>query len=96
MRELTYVDGDGNKYKVLLPDNVSDDEAEMGIRVGPPDLSDLGLPKALEVRLNNVLFDRGLFTKRDIRRRGSELIGVWQAVLSMDIQRLQAVYEENG
>lgn len=97
MKEVTFLDGDGCKYKVSLPDEAPDEDAYKGIPIGPPDLSSLELPDALRVRLNNTLFDRGFFTKRDIRgRRAQELIGVWQAVLNTDIQRLQAVFELEG
>lgn len=96
MREVTFNDGDGCRYKTLIPDEAPDTEAEMGIRVGPPELDSLELPASLLVRLNNQLFDRGLFTKKDIRRRMPELQAALQAALSVDAQRLQAIYESEG
>lgn len=96
MREVVYIDEDGCKYKTLIPDDAPDSHAELGIIVGPPDLSALGLPLEFEVRLNNLLYARGFFTASDVARRREELIGVWQAVLNADVQSLIAVYIAPG
>lgn len=92
MRELVHTSIDGHKYKVLIPDDAPDDHSEFGVLVGPPDLSDLNLPLELEVRLNNALFNRGLLTKQDVRRRRLELVAAWQSVLSVDANRLMELY----
>jgi hypothetical protein len=93
MREAHFETETGERYKVLLPDDAPDEHAEYGIIVGPPPLDELNLPTEVAVRLNNQLFDRGLFTWREVRQRREELLAVWQAVLRVDVGRLHDVYE---
>jgi CRISPR/Cas system CMR-associated protein Cmr3 (group 5 of RAMP superfamily) len=92
-RDVVYKDSAGRKYLVQIPENAPDSHAKLGVRVGPPDLSELKLPLTLEVRLNNALFDRGLIKLSDVRRRHAELIAVWQAVLRVDSTVLRNLYE---
>lgn len=94
MRETVYEDMDGRKFKVQIPDDAPDSHARLGIVIGPPDLSELDLPLAVEVRLNNQLFNRGLFRKGDIRRRREELAAALAATLRLDIQTLEGVYSD--
>lgn len=93
MKTTTYVDPDGRKFAVQLPDDAPNDHAQYGVRVGPPDLGDLNLPLALEVRLNNGLFNRKLLTRADVRKRKQELFAVWQAALHVDSTTLLSLYE---
>lgn len=92
MREAIYKDAEGRKFKVLLPDDSGDDEAEYGIPIGPPDLSELGLPLSIEVKLNNQLFARGLFKKEDLKKRRQDLLGALQSALSIDANKIEALY----
>lgn len=92
MRKVIYETPEGHKYKVLLPDDAPDSHAEFGVVIGPPDLSELGLPLELEVRLNNALFNRGLLTLQDVRRRRLELIAAWQSVLAVDANKIMELY----
>jgi hypothetical protein len=93
MKQVKYTDLIGRVFLVELPDNAPEEHAEMGAIVGPPDLSGLGLPLEMEVRLNNSLYARGLFTSRDIRRKRGELLAVWQSVLQTDVVKLANLYE---
>lgn len=93
MKHATYTDGYGRKFLVELPDTAPDEHAPMGIVIGPPDLEPLGLPLDLEVRLNNNLYARGLFTDRDVSRKRGELLAVWQSVLQVDSVRLINLYK---
>lgn len=93
MRNVTYIDPEGRKFLVQLPDDAPDSHAPMGVPIGPPDLSDLNLPLAMEVRLNNALFARQLLTRNDVRRRRQELTAVWQSVLSVDSTVLHNLFE---
>lgn len=93
MRHIERTDAQGRKFLVALPDNAPDSHAQYGVVIGPPDLSELKLPMQMEVRLNNALFARKLFTRIDVRRRKQELLAVWQSVLQADVQTLASVYE---
>lgn len=93
MQQLEYKTPDGFKYQVLLPDGESQKNAKLGIRVGPPDLTSLGLPKEVEKRLNNALYDRGLLTRQDARRRPAEILAAWQSALQADVTRVLDVYK---
>lgn len=92
-KRVTYVDGFGRKFLMEIPDSAPDEHAPMGIQIGPPNLESLGLPLDLEVRLNNSLYARGLFTDRDLNRKRGELLAVWQSVLHVDTTRLINVYK---
>lgn len=93
MKNVEYVDPKGCKYLVTLPDDAPDEHAPFGIRIGPPDLAELGLPIELEVRLNNLLYARKLLTRADVRRRKQELFAVWQSAVSVDATTLHNLYE---
>lgn len=89
---VKYETSDGLLYDVLIPDGAPAKNAKYGVRVGPPDLSSLGLHKELERRLNNALYHRGLFTLGDVRRRRQDVIAAWQSVLGTDVQRIVDCY----
>lgn len=93
MKERKYTDPDGRMFKVLLPDDAPDEHTQYGIVVGPPSLESLYLPLEIEVRLNNELYYRGLFTKQDVRRHSTDVQGAVHAALKLDIQGVIACYE---
>lgn len=88
MREVKYVDSLGRRFKVSLPDDLSDDDAKHGIIIGPPILDGLGLPVQLEVELHNQLYERGIFTLREAKARRSELVSALQRVLAIDADKI--------
>lgn len=87
-----YQDDEGRWWVVLVPPG-HEDEASMGIPVGPPDLASLGLPEAVEVRLHNQLFNRGLLTARDLKGRGQEVFAALQAAYRVDQGAVTALYQ---
>lgn len=89
--DATYEDAEGRWWKVRVPSG-SQTPVHMGIPVGPPDVSELGLPFDVSVRLHNQLFNRGLFTKRDLHRRGQEVFAAIQAAYRVDSQAVTALY----
>jgi hypothetical protein len=96
MRSVDYTDDRGRNFRVMLPDDAPDDEAPMGIPIGPPDVVDhLGLPEPLATRLHNLLHERGLFDVRTLRKRGNVLQGVWQTALRVDVNRLHQAFLES-
>lgn len=95
MRRVTYEDEKGRKYLAIVDDEIPDDQAYLGIPVGPPDVVDvLGLPEPFATRLHNILFDRELFSLADVQRQRGALQGALQAALRVDIQLLHNAYVE--
>jgi len=92
MREVVYTDKQGRKFRRGLPDNAPDSDAKMGLDMGPPDLSALKLPVQVEVRLNNALFSRKIFTAKDARNI-VQLQAALQEAYRVDAQTLQTIYE---
>lgn len=93
--KMEYKNKKGCKYIVdIHPD--FQDEPELGIIIGPPDLESLGLPKKYEVALNNQLFDRKLFTWADVRRRPEEIRAALKAVFRTDELTIMNLYKEEN
>ena len=88
---VTYVDPDGRQFVVLVPEG-KEQWPELGIPVGPPDLTSLNLPLATEVRLNNQLFNRGLLTLDDVRRHTDQVTAAIQATFKVDVASVTALY----
>lgn len=86
------VEVDGFKYRVVVPDDAPEETWQYGVRVGPPDLNMLGLPLSIELRLNNELFNRRMFTAVDIRKRYAEVEASLRAALATDVQRILEAY----
>lgn len=89
--EASYTDEDGRMWAVLVPEG-DEDKANMGIVVGPPDLAELDLPKEVEIRLHNQLFQRRLLTAQHLRGRGQEIYAALQAAYRVDLARLTSLY----
>lgn len=95
MRYRDYTDERGRKYKVILPPNAPDEDVELGIPVGPPDIVDaIGYPEPFATRLHNALFDHELWTIRDIRKNPKILQSLLMRVLKVDIQILMDAMRE--
>lgn len=95
MKAVDYTDEHGRNYRVRLPDDVDDNEADRGIPIGPPDVVDkLGLPEPIATRLHNELHRRRLWTLHDLERRPRDITGALQAAYRVDAQRLMEAYHE--
>ncbi len=92
MRRAFYTDEDGRHWAVELPDGSPDSDAPMGLPLGPPSLTLLGLPKEVEIRLHNALFDRQLFTREDIRLKRQAVFGAVQAAFKVDTEKVVQAY----
>jgi hypothetical protein len=93
LRRVTYEDEDGRRWVTRIDARAPDSDAPLGIPVGPPDLSDLGLPAEVQTRLHNQLVDRGLLTAGDIRRAGNQaLIAALQAAYKVDAVALATLF----
>ncbi len=92
LRQVTFVDARGRKWARLLPPHAPDNDAEWGVPVGPPPLTSLGLPGEVEVVLHNQLFERGILTERDAKRRRLEIDSALRAALRVDVGRIFDLY----
>lgn len=92
LKLANYKDEEGRLKTVLLPEEEPDANAYMGVPVGPPDLSQLGLSPETEVRLNNELFHRGVITGQDALRKRSDIVGAIQAALKLDAEKIVVLY----
>ena len=88
--DCDYEDEEGYWWRVRVPEGTVD--LSMGIPVGPPDLTSLGLPPDLQRRLHNQLHARGLLTRRDLRGRMVEVRAALQATYRTDAQAVTALY----
>ena len=96
MRSVDYADDRGRNFRVMLPSDAPDEEAPMGIPIGPPDVVDhLGLPEPLATRLHNLLHERGIWDLKTLSKSGNVLVGVWQAALRVDVIRLHQAFLES-
>lgn len=91
MRRVNYTDLQGRKFLVEIPDNKPDSEAVRGVRIGPPDLAPLGLPVAVEVRLNNALHARKLWDRASSEQCRDALM----AALKLDAFAIAELYRQN-
>ena len=87
-----YQDDTGRMWAVLMP-NDSDSNPSMGIPIGPPDSSSLGLPEDTAIRLHNQLFARGLLAKNDLKGKQKELFAAIQASYKVDITRVTELFD---
>jgi hypothetical protein len=94
MKQVVYED-DGRKFLVTLPDDVPDDQAHMGVVIGPPPIVDaLRFPEPFATRLHNTLFDRKLWSIKEVQQNPNALRGALQKALRVDIHVLLNAYNE--
>lgn len=95
MRLVDYEDERGRKYRVRLPDGVPDEDAEMGIPIGPSEVVDkLGLPEPFATRLHNMFFDYQLWDIKEVRKKPKILFHLLQRALKVDVQLLMDAFRE--
>lgn len=81
MKPIDYVDEDGWKRRSFIKEDMSEQEAEMGIPDGVPDIRQLEIDMEETLKeLNNILFDRGLFTIRDVQIKHNQLRSAVESV----------------
>lgn len=97
MREIDYTDERGRKYRVKLPDDADDSEAQYGILVGPQAVVDeLGLPEPQATRLHNQLHARGIWTDKEARKRMTDIFGALQSAFQTDVTAVLNAYQTIG
>lgn len=94
MRPIDWQDARGRWYRVLLPDGAPDEDASIGIPVGPTDVVDaLGLAEEHATRLHNNLFRRGIFTVKEATSKPNELVAAVLATFKVDAQRIMEEFK---
>ena len=93
---VTVDDTLGRHTARVVPDDSNEKTWNAGIVVGPPDLSDLGLPEEVTIRLHNELFNRGIIRRSDARPKRAEIHAALMAALRVDAERIITLYEEQG
>lgn len=91
MKKVSYTDEMGRRWLVGIPEDY-EGLPEMGIPIGPPDMSSLKLPEEMETTLNHQLFDRKLFTLADVRRRPAEIQAALKVVFHLSATRIHNLY----
>lgn len=91
-KRRTRKDKEGRITIVEVPDDAPSSHDRYGIEIGPPDLSELGLPPEIEVRLNNELYHRGIITRNDAIKRRNDVLGALQAALKIHVQKVIEAY----
>lgn len=94
MKLVSYTDSVGRKFMVSLPDNAPESDAGFGLPIGPPVLESLELPRDIEIRLNNELFARGLFTLSDLKGRNNDVLSALLNALSVSVGRITEAYRD--
>lgn len=87
METVEHIDEKGRKYRAYQ-------SGEMRVMAGPPEglVDDLGLPEPFATTLHNILYERGLFSSREVTQKPREIQGALQEALSLDVQRLTEAY----
>lgn len=94
MRRVTHTDRQGRKTLVEIPNDAPAENAAYGVRVGPPCLKDLNLPRDIEIRLHNQLYDRGLLGAKDVKGKTQEVFAALQAAFRVDTVTILNLYSE--
>ena len=88
--ETKQIEVKGRKYEVIFSPDMP---AGAYVIVGPPEglMESMGLPEPFATRLHNILYDRRIFTYKDIS--GSRIAtGVLQEALQLDAQLLAEAF----
>lgn len=89
MREVSWTDERGYQWRSLVRDEDSDEDAEQGILLGPPPLTELDW-EGIRRDLHNGLVRHGLFSWRDVQEKG----GLPGIILGSIKRRVITLYRE--
>lgn len=78
----------GRKYRAQA------DGVGHAIIIGPPEglVDDMKLPEPFATSLHNKLYERGLFTYRDVAKDPRQIQGALQEAMLLDVQKLTEAY----
>jgi hypothetical protein len=92
MKLVDYEDDMGRKFKVSLPDDVPDVEAEFGNALGPPLLDSLHLPHDMMVKLHNFLFDMNIYTAKQAQMNRQHITSAIQRICGLHTESIIQLY----
>ena len=85
---VKYTDEEGRAWMVAVPDNTRPEQYPFGARLGPPDLSELGLDAAILKKLYSGLVERGIYDGQTIMNRRRDVREILTGLgLSIDLER---------
>ncbi len=92
VKPVKFTDPSGRQFVTAIPDDAPDSHADMGVPIGPPDLSELKPPADWSLQVQNGLADAGILTYKDFRRNRMAVRGVLNRVMNDQIRELEAIY----
>ena len=96
MRRAQYTASDGRVFVTAIPEAAPDTHADIGVPIGPPDLSTLKLPDDWTVRLQNALVAHGILTYEDYRRNPMAVRGAINSAMREQLRELEAIYRRRA
>ena len=89
--EAKEIELNGRKYMAYVS---PDEQSGAYVILGPPEglMEQLGFPEPFATTLHNILFDRKLFTYKEISANHKAAVGALQDALGIDAQRLVEAY----
>jgi len=92
MKLVKYEDMEGWKRQSYIKEDMPDNEAPMGVPNDVPDLRQIDMNEALR-ELNNLLFDRGIFTLKDVSQKQNQLRNAVELIF---FKRVFDLYKNNN
>lgn len=94
MKKVTYTDPKGRKYLRLVENNQEEEMYQYGINIGPPEdiVDGLGFPDDLATELHNQLFQRQLWSIKEVRKNPRAIFAALQAVFGVNQQMIVNAY----
>jgi hypothetical protein len=94
MKKVEYIDHKGRKYLRLVDNDESEEMFQYGINVGPPeDITDgLGMTDELATELHNQLYQRGLWSIKEINQNPKFVFAALQATFRINQQMIVNAY----
>jgi len=90
MREVAWTDRYGYKRVSLIRDDMTDDMAEQGIPLQPPNVDRINWEE-VKRDLHNALIDQRMFGWQDVQRAQNALTGILVAVLKRQLVLLYRI-----
>ena len=93
MKQVTYLDPKGRKYLMMVESTDSEEMYQYGIPIGPPDIVDeLGLPEEVATELHNQLFQRKLWSIKEVNKHPKAVFAALQATFRINQQMIFNAY----
>lgn len=93
MTDKKTIEINGRKYLAYVSPEDSGPPGAFAV-IGPPEglVDNLELPEPFATSLHNILYDRGLFTYKDVTQNPKALQGALQEAMKLDVQKLSQAY----